>query len=124
MAHHVDGFQLRFTGRSTWRAEFRSEDGQRGVVPVAWEHNLRMSGEEDFLLVMHRKKYRAEMDAHLASGAPFIVALAKAKDSKATTKEFKEFKCLFQVVSTGRRLSERTIETRILRVISGESDHA
>jgi hypothetical protein len=123
MIHDVDGFRLRFTGRNTWRAEYWSEDGQRGVVPVAWEHNLRMSGEEDFLKVMHRKKYRAEMDAHLADGAPFIVALAKAKDPKATPKEFKEFKCVFEVVSTGRRLSDRTIETRILRRITGGAGH-
>jgi hypothetical protein len=89
------------------------------VVPVAWENDLRMSGEEDFLEVRHRKKYRDEMDAHLAGGAPFIVALAKAKNPKAIPREFKEFKCVFEVVSTGRRLSDRTIETRILRRLTG-----
>jgi hypothetical protein len=121
MIHDVDGFQLRFTGRNTWRAECRSKDGQHSVVPVAWEHNLRMSGEEDLLEFRYRKKYRGEMDAHLADGKPFVVAIAKAKDPKATPKDFKEFKCLFEVVATGRRLSDRTIEARVLRRITDEA---
>jgi hypothetical protein len=96
MAHDVDGYELAFTGRNTWRAEWRDRRKLLGVIPVTYHQDE----------VWHPKRYRDEMDAHLADRRLFVVALAEPKDRTARTWSFKEFKGVYEVVATGERLSD------------------
>lgn len=109
MAHDVDGYRLDFTGRNTWRAEWRDRGELRKVIPVTFEKDR----------VWYRKRYRDEMEARLADRRPFVVALAEPKDDRVKPRSFKSFKGLYEMVATGERVSDRGIETRIVRRIGG-----
>jgi hypothetical protein len=126
MPHYVDGWGLRYTGRTTWRAEYWSKAGNYGEIPVAWENDLQMSSQGDLLAVRHRKKYRPEMDAHRTDRAPFIVAIARANNPKIRPgehRDFKQFLGVFEVAATGRRLTGDRIETKILRRLTAGAGH-
>jgi hypothetical protein len=117
LAHEIEGFDLRFTGRRSWKAERRriGQSAVRDVIPVAWARDLRGKGAERFLDVWYTDP--EEMEAQMTSQKPFVVALADAKDWDKSTKEFKEFKAIFEVVATGVKL-DGGIETKVLRRIT------
>jgi hypothetical protein len=52
------------------------------------------------------------------SREPFVVAVAAAKDYSRHPHEFDGFRALFEVVPTGRILSENSIETKVLRRVT------
>jgi hypothetical protein len=79
------------------------------IVPVTWTHGRQGALQEVWF------QQPQELEAALQSNAPFIVALAHPKDPDAEPIAFKEFRGLFEVAPTGRRLSENSIETRVLR---------
>jgi hypothetical protein len=112
MAHAVDGFKLKFTSRTSWKAERRQQGRLIDVVPVTWTKDYRVL-ENGILLDVHFKK-SAEAQEFNSLSDPFVVAVAKAKDDRQTPPEFDFFTSLFRVLATGQILSEHTIETRVL----------
>jgi hypothetical protein len=120
MAHHVDGFQVKFTGRRSWKAEVRFQS-QRRVVPVTLTKGRRSgaSPKEVFLEVWYQDA--GELKSRQADESAFIVALAKAKDDLASPPAFDSFVGIFRVIPTGVVLSETSIETKIVtRVKAGD----
>jgi hypothetical protein len=65
----------------------------------------------------------SELETRLADPAPFVVALAEAKDYSVKPHAFKEFKAIYEVVATGVRLTDHSIQTRVLRRLSGGGAH-
>ena len=112
MPHEVDGFDLTFTSRTSWKAERRHAGRKVDVVPVTWTKGLRRAGDEMFLEVWFRKP--SELESFKQSREPFVVALAKAKDYSQMPHQFDTFNALFRVVSTGNLLSDKSIDTRVL----------
>jgi hypothetical protein len=113
MAHQVDGFDLTFTSRTSWKAERRARGRTIDIVPVVWTKDRRQVGSEVYQGVSYQD--REEMERRLADPSPFAVALAVAKDYAKHPHEFKEFRGVFDVVPTGERLSDHSIEARVLR---------
>ena len=110
--HKADGFGLKFTARRSWMA-LRSLAGRViDRVPVAWTKGFRSVGQKRYLEVAYRDS--AELAAQQSSTQPFVVAVARAKDYKEYPHRFETFVALFWVKSTGRRLSDNSIETEVL----------
>lgn len=78
------------------------------VVPVAWQRDYH-----DGLLKVHFKK-PSEVQDYASRGAPFMVAVAKAKDYDVHPHQIDFFTCVFRVKATGEILSEHTVQTRVL----------
>jgi hypothetical protein len=117
MGHSVDGFDLSFTSRTSWKAHRRAFGKLIDNVPVTWTKGRRQESpsSEIFLEVWYQDN--AEMEARRADPTPFIVALAIAKDYSQFPHEFHEFRGIFEVAATGVKLSDQSIETKILRRI-------
>jgi len=112
MTHAVDGYDLAFTSRTSWKAERRRKGQLIDIVPMTWTKGWRRTSEGIFLRVWFRhdtdlQNYNARID-------PFIVAVAVAKNYTRVPHKFAAFTALFRVVATGKILSERSIETRLL----------
>jgi hypothetical protein len=110
MAHFVDGFDLTFTSRTSWKATRRLRGKVIDIVPVTWTKGLRQPGPT--LEVWYRNP--EERQGARQSREPFVVAVARAKDYSALPHEFEQFTALFRVVATGDQLSETSIETKVL----------
>ena len=114
MSHYVDGFALKFTSRTSWKAERRLLNQKLDIIPVALTKGRRQgaSSKEVFLEVWYRN---AEDLKHRATDPnAFIVALAKAKDDHEFPPVFDKFVGIFRVIPTGVPLSENSIETKVL----------
>ena len=120
MAHSVDGFQLKFTGRTSWKAERRERGKLIDVIPITWTKGTRPMPDGEILQEVWYQD-ASDMEVRLDDTEPFVVALAEAKDFSVIPHSFKEFRAIYEVVATGRRLSDSSIETRILRRLRGGS---
>lgn len=121
VAHKADGFGLEFTSRTSWKAR-RYRNGQEvDVVPITWTKGLRFdeSAKATYLEVWYRN--RIELENQQKSTEPFVVAVAFG-NYDVMPHRFKEFRGVFEVRATGRRLSERSIETMVLRRLNAERD--
>jgi hypothetical protein len=122
MAHDVDGFQLSFIGR-TWKAERREKGKFLDVVRVVWRRDTHPAPDRKGIMqgIWYAENERGEMEERMADPAPFVVAVAEAKDySQSDIKiEFKNFTAVYEVAATGIRLGDREIETRVLRRLKG-----
>jgi len=115
MAHCVDGFELSFKDRRSWKAKRVAHGKLIDVIPVTWTKGMRKESNEIFQEVWFRDV--AEMETFRSQSAPFVVALAIAKDYSVIPHAFDEFRGIFEVIPTGIVLSENSIETRVLRRI-------
>jgi hypothetical protein len=113
MSHPVDGFDLRFAGRRSWKAERRKHGRLVDLIPVAWTKGRRAEANEIFQELWYQNP--AEIVSRAADHTPFAIALAVAKDYNTLPHAFREFVGVFEVVPTGRKLSDNSIETRVLR---------
>lgn len=82
MAHAVDGYNLKFTARTSWKAERRARGKVIDIIPVTWVHGRRGDVQE----VWYRK--HDELEVARQRTEPFVVALAQAKDPLAGISEF------------------------------------
>ena len=114
MSHSVGGFDLKFTYRTSWKAERRFLARSIDVIPVTWTRGRRQdaSTKEVFLEVWYRSL--DELNLRAADPNAFVVALAVAKDYRKHPHDFDHFVGLFRVVSTGTFLSDESIETKVL----------
>ena len=115
MPHSIDGFDLNFTARTSWKAERRHLGHLLDIVPVTWTKGWRRDpdSKESFLEVWYQDQ--VEMEKQRTNPMPFVIALAIAENYTRQPREFKEFRGLFEVVSTGVALSENSIETKVLK---------
>jgi hypothetical protein len=120
MTHEVDGLVLKYTARTSWKAEVRARGGRLlGVVPVCWTNGMRREGGETYLQVWYQKP--AEMEKQRKSKKPFLVATALAKSYSQLPRQFQEFRGVFEVRSTGKALDHESIETVVIRRVNGRN---
>jgi hypothetical protein len=120
VAHEVAGFELRFTSRTSWKAERRLRGAPVDVIPITWTKGWRPDPvTKDIKLEVWFQDHR-EMDRRRLSSEPFAVALAVAKSYEELPHSFSEFRGVFEVVATGKRLSDNSIETNVLRRLKAD----
>ena len=120
MPHEVDGLNLKYTARTSWKAEVRTPAGRLvGVVPVCWTNGMRRGGAETYLQVWYKDP--SEMERQRKSKTPFLVATALAKSYTELPRQFEEFRGVFEVRSTGVALDHESIETVIIRRVNGRN---
>jgi hypothetical protein len=115
VAHDVDGFQLRCTSRTSWKAEWREHGKLLDVIPVTWTKGTRPTPDRSEILQEVWYRNQSDMEARLADPAPFVVAVAEAEDYGVEPHAFKKFKAIYEVVATGARITDRSIQTRVVR---------
>jgi hypothetical protein len=114
MAHSVSGFDLEYTGRKSWKANVRVGGRIIAVAPVTWTKGRR-EGDNGTVYQEVWFQDSAEMEERRLSTKPFITAVAIAKDYNHHPHHFQEFRSVLEVISTGHALTEKSIETRVLR---------
>jgi hypothetical protein len=112
MTHPVDGFNLKFTARTNWKAELRERGVLIDTVPVTWTKGWAKRDGETFLRVWFRKQ--VDLQKYNARTEPFLVAVAKAKDYAVHPHQFDHFTSVFRVAATGEILDEISIQTRVV----------
>jgi hypothetical protein len=120
MTHPVDGFDLKFTTRRSWKAQ-RCQNGRLiDVVPDTWTKGRRV--DEPTKQIFQEVWYQdeAEMARRAANPSPFVVALAVAHDYTVLPHAFKEFVGIFEVTATGKVLGDKSIETKVLRRVRAQ----
>ncbi len=125
MAHSVGGLDLKYTSRTSWKAEVRSHGKVVAIAPVTWTKGryTKKNSKEVFQQVWFQNA--DELEERRTSTDPFIVAVAVAKDYSHHPHEFQDFQAVFEVVATGEIWDEKSIETRVIRrVTSKDFDHA
>jgi hypothetical protein len=113
MPHLIDGFEVAFTSRRSWKAALRLHGRLIDTVPVTWTKGRWQAGTDVFQEVWFQN--RDELEVHRTSSTPFRVALAIAKDYSEHPHQFQEFRGIFEVQATGERLSDISIQTKVLR---------
>ncbi len=119
MPHIVDGLQLKYTSRTSWKAEVRHHGTLIDIVPVTWTKGYKKTGSEIRQEVWYQDI--AEMEERQKDTKSFVVAVAKAKDYRQHPHAFQDFQVVFEVVSTGKRLSKNSIETKVLRRLTANN---
>lgn len=122
MPHHLDGYELKFAARRSWKAERRLDGTLIDTVPVTWTKGIRETGNDRFLQVWFPNT--DELRDYSQRTDPFVVAVATAKDFNQHPHQFSKFNYLYEVVATGELLSPDSIETRIIRRIGKTVDGA
>lgn len=119
MAHMVDGLELRYTARRSWKAKIRCH-GKVVVAaaPAAWANGRYTKSGDTFQKVWFQNA--KEMERRRTSDEPFVVAVVTAKDYDRFPHEFKDFQAVFEVVATGEACSDKSIETRVLRRLTSK----
>lgn len=116
MGHSIDGYDLTFTSRRSWKANLRARGKIIDIIPVTWTHGRKGDVQE----VWYQNPDELE-EARLRD-VPFVVALAHAKDPYAEPSEFHEFRGVFEVIATGGRLGEQSIETKVIRRLKADDE--
>ena len=101
MAHFVDGFDLTFTSRRSWKAERRQRGKVIDIVPVTWTKGRWQDPVTKDVYQEVWFQDRNEMLERNGSSEPFVVAVGVAKDYSKMPHEFEEFRAVFEVVPTG-----------------------
>jgi hypothetical protein len=81
------------------------------TVPVTWTKGRWQAGGDVFQEVWFSQA--DELETYRTSTEPFRIALATAKDHHPH--EFQDFRGIFEVRATGERLSDNSIQTKVLR---------
>ena len=115
MTHPVDGYELKFTSRRSWKAERRRRGRVVDIIPVTWTKGRRVDEATREILQEVWYQDEKEMADQAADPRPFVVALATAHDYSTLPHAFKEFVGVFEVSATGNILSKHSIETKLLQ---------
>jgi hypothetical protein len=113
LVHFVGGLELRYTHRRRWKAEIRAYGRIQAVVPVTWTKARRQEGKQVYQEVWYKDPN--ELESVRRSNEPFVVAVALAKNYDAYPREFESFGAVFEVISTGKQITDESLETRVLR---------
>lgn len=122
MAHEVDGYDLTYVSRTSWKAERRYAGKLLDQVPVTWTDGWRHDAKTKarFLAVYYRDP--VEMEARRTSATPFVIAVAAAHDKEAIPRVFHRFVGVFEVLATGVQFDDRSIEAKLLRRLQARED--
>jgi len=122
MAHEVDGYDLTYVSRTSWKANRRYAGRVIDQVPVTWTDGWRHDKKSNsrFLAVYYRDA--SEMEFQRTSSAPFVVAVAEAHDKEASPRVFQRFIGVFEVSATGVQFDEMSIEARLIRRLNARRD--
>lgn len=120
MAHSVGGLDVKYTSRTSWKAEIRSRGKVVAIAPVTWTKGryTKQNSSEVFQQVWFQNA--DELEEHRTSRDPFIVAVAVAKDYNHHPHEFQDFQAVFEVVATGEIWDDKSIETRVIRRVTSK----
>lgn len=120
MAHSVGGLDLKYTSRTSWKAEIRSHGKVVAIAPVTWTKGryTKQNSQEVFQQVWFQNA--DELEEHRTSTDPFIVAVALAKDYSRHPHEFQDFQAVFEVVATGEIWDDKSIETKVIRRVTSK----
>ena len=118
MTHDVDGFDLKFTSRTSWKAERRLHGKLLDIVPVTWTKGLTLDKDAGVTRLQVWFQNPADLEQHRARQESFVVAMAVARDYDRRPHAFKEFRAIFEVRSTGRKIDLESIETQVVRRLS------
>ena len=114
MPHEVEGLDLRFTSRTSWKAEVSAPGFEPLIAPVTWTSVFRREGSITKLEVWFQNS--ADLQAHLASVDPFVIALAEPNNwAEGEPTSFKRFNGVFLVRSLGEIATSKSIECQVLR---------
>jgi hypothetical protein len=113
LGHPVDGFDLTFTARTSWKAKRKARGRVVDIIPVTWTKGRCQEGSEVYQEVWYQDPN--EMATRMADPTPFTIALAVAKDYAKHPHDFREFVGVFEVTATGKKLSGNSIQTRVFR---------
>lgn len=119
MVHFVDGFEVKFTSRRSWKAEVRKDGKLVATVPVTWSDAVWKSQKSPDMFQKVWFTNNAELEARRNSRDPFIVAVASTKQPNQRPAKFGKFERIIKVVATGKFSGERCIETRVLSQLAG-----
>jgi hypothetical protein len=108
----VGGFKVRFTHRTSWKAEIRLGMDKVAVAPVVWTIGRRLRGRE--ILQEVRFQDLSEMEQARVCRDPFLVVLAVAEDYNQSPRRVRSFQGVFWVRSTGVQISLDGIETTVI----------
>lgn len=114
MTHEVDGFEIAYTSRTSWKANIWEKGKLVAVAPVTWRNHCSRDPETKQLRQTVWFQKEAELLEALDSKTPFVVAIAEAYDEAAEVPAFRRFTAIFKVVATGKRLDDKCIETIVL----------
>lgn len=121
MAHKVDGFELSYTSRTSWKANVRAGGELIAVVPVTWGNHCRRDPETKQLRQTVWFQRESELLQAMNSQEPFLVAVAEAWNPEADVPAFRRFTAVFRVMATGRRYDEKCIETVVLERVRAQA---
>lgn len=122
MAHEVDGYDLTYVSRTSWKAERRSAGRLLDQVPVTWAGGWRRDPETKSLFLPVYYKDAAEMEARRTGAVPFVVAVATARDRETLPRVFQRFVGVYEVLATGVQFDDRSIEAKLLRRLNARRD--
>lgn len=118
MAHDVDGLDVSYTSRTSWKAYVRRNGAIIATAPVTWTKGTwkNKSSNKWYQQVWYQNQ--TELMAALNSIVPFIVAVAEAHDYNVMPHAFMRFNCLYEVKSTAHQIDALSIETEVLRRVT------
>ena len=102
MAHEVDGYDLTYVSRTSWKAERRNAGKLFDTVAVTWTDGWRHDEATIARFIAVYYKNAAEMEIQRANTMPFVVAVAEAHDKRVHPRVFKRFIGVFEVLATSR----------------------
>src|SRR5690349_21600943 len=88
----IQGYEVDYKHRGSWRAYRRFKGQIVDEVPVAWDTDWT-AGKPPSLAVWFQDAFEAK--ARLEAGVPFVVAVAKKKPASASSKDINR---LFEVM--------------------------
>ena len=120
--YRVNGFGIQMTARRKWTAYRwqRNRHGKLAVIdeiPITWTRDTEPRGGKVFQKIYfpENKVQEGKLLAHFYSAHPFFAAIAVAKNYQARPLELDAFVDIFEVRSTRKMLSHRTIEVEVVR---------
>ena len=117
MPHELEGFDLSFTHRRSWKAYLVQRGQPTQVIPVTWGEHMRPEPATKAVYLPVWFQNPVEMESVRLAGEPFIVATARAKPQEPDYEgrpQFDEFTGVFRVIPTGEHEDVNCIWTRVL----------
>jgi hypothetical protein len=119
MGHASDKLEMTFTHRGSWKGHIWSRGVIIDTVPISWTKGWVVDKQSKtiFLEVWFQKE--EELLAAMKAENPFKVAVGVANDYDDFPHSFREYRGLFLVLPTGERISDISIQTRVLDRVKG-----